>query len=397
MEEIFLKPLSVRAVRIVGAHRTQNFVIEEELADAYEAETAGTLLEGVTTAVAGLRNLGIFEKVNIKLDPTPDNDPELTDLVVEVTEKSPLSASIGANKSESESTGTAKIVVKNLLGSAERVELESTVGTNSSSRFSGKLVRPRFLGFPMQFQAQASQLRESKHTVCSLDEKQKNIGIVGVSESGEHRCGLTLSWRDLVPLRDEGTPYATLASRPVLFDCMSPSIKGSLAYTFTHDSRDHPTAPTTGSFFTATLQNAGLVGGDVYFNSVEATAQRYWPVGPPTMFGLPGPTLSLGMRLGFIAPYGQDSRRAKSQGITGVRINDRFQAGGPLTLRGFRISGIGPRAVPKEGNSSCPGGDSLGSEALLIGCAKLEVPVPLPLFSVSPVCLPLPAFCPAKL
>jgi outer membrane protein insertion porin family len=48
------------------------------------------------------------------------------------------------------------------------------------------------------------------------------------------------------------------------------------------------------------------------------------------------------------------------------RLNDRFQIGGPTDVRGFRVSGIGPR----------DGTDALGGDVYAAGSANLLVPVP---------------------
>ena len=82
-------------------------------------------------------------------------------------------------------------------------------------------------------------------------------------------------------------------------------------------------------------------------------------------------------------PFGADKVRAKEQDITGVRICDRFSAGGPLNFRGFQSGGIGPRAAPVGDNKINPGGDTLGAEALGLVSVRLDMPAPIPVLAVS--------------
>jgi outer membrane protein insertion porin family len=48
------------------------------------------------------------------------------------------------------------------------------------------------------------------------------------------------------------------------------------------------------------------------------------------------------------------------------RINDRFQLGGPTDVRGFKISGLGPRDGP----------DAVGGDVYAAGSANLLIPFP---------------------
>jgi outer membrane protein insertion porin family len=48
------------------------------------------------------------------------------------------------------------------------------------------------------------------------------------------------------------------------------------------------------------------------------------------------------------------------------RINDRFQLGGPTDIRGFKISGLGPRDGP----------DALGGDVYYAASANLLMPLP---------------------
>jgi outer membrane protein insertion porin family len=376
-------PLSIRVTRIMGASRTRASVIEHELQDAYAAETVGELYVALEHAVLSLRRMNAFRSVNITLAGTPDQDIAMTDLVVTIEEKGLFGLSANVFNNQHEATGESTLKLNNLAGGCETLSLSGCVGSKSSYSTKASLTRPRFMGFPLAFEAVVDRVRTSHAEASSHDRKNKHVGMNVRSYDGSHRVGWDVTFRDLVPLRDEKTPYAKLSSREVLYDCSQPSMKNAVSYQFTKDTRDNALSPRSGSLLKITAETAGLFGGDVYFTSLLLMAQRYIPVGPTHLFGgLPGATLALGLRVGGVQPFGADKKRALEQDVTGVRICDRFNAGGPLNFRGFQTGGIGPRAAPVAGNRINPGGDALGAEALGVVSVRLDLPMPIPLLAV---------------
>jgi outer membrane protein insertion porin family len=375
--------LSIRSTSIQGATRTRASVIEVELQDAYQAETVGELYSALEKAVQSLKATNSFRSVNITLAGTPDEDPALTDLIITIEEKGVLGLSANVYNNQREATAETTLQLHNVIGGCETLSIAGGAGSKSSYSAKASLTRPRFLGFPLAFEAAVDRVRSSHAEVSSHDRKKKHVGMNVRTYDGLHRAAWDLTFRDLVPLRDEKTPYSKLSSREVLYDCTKPSMKNSVSYQFTKDTRDNALSPRTGSLVKVVGESAGLLGGDVYFNSLLVTAQQYFPVGPTELFGgLPGATLALGVRVGGIVPFGVDQSQAKEQGMTGVRICDRFNAGGPLNFRGFQEGGIGPRAAPVGENKINPGGDSLGAEALGVVSMRVDVPAPIPILAV---------------
>jgi len=376
-------PLTVRATRIIGAGRTRASVIEHELQEAYDAETVGELISALQTSVQALRRMNAFRSVNITLAATPDNDSAMTDLIVTIEEKGLVGLSANVFNNQHEATAETTLTLNNLIGGCETLSLSGGAGSKSSYSSKAILSRPRFMGLPLAFEAVMERVRTSHAEVSSHDRKNKHIGMSVRSYDGTHKVGWDVIFRDLVPLRNEKKAFAKLSSREVLYDCSQPSLKNAVSYQFTHDTRDETLSPRTGSFLKVAAESAGVLGGDVYFNSLLLTAQRYIPVGPALLFGgLPGATLALGVRMGGVQPFGLDKSRAEEQDMTGVRICDRFNVGGPMNFRGFKHNGIGPRAAPVAENKVNPGGDSLGAEALGVVSARLDFPAPIPVLAV---------------
>jgi outer membrane protein insertion porin family len=118
------------------------------------------------------------------------------------------------------------------------------------------------------------------------------------------------------------------------------------------DTRNSVIRPTRGNSFYIHQDFAGL-GGDVRYLKNRINFDNYW-----TPWA--GWTFRLGGEGGIILGLGQD-----------VRLNDKFYIGGPR-MRGFDISGIGPRNF---NNGSRNRRGSLGGTAFYIGRAELFFPL----------------------
>lgn len=104
------------------------------------------------------------------------------------------------------------------------------------------------------------------------------------------------------------------------------------------------------------LAGYGPLSGDAAFVKSEAESQLTLP------FGDTGITLTAGLRGGLLYPLAQRGTTAPQKS----RINDRFQLGGPTSVRGFRLAGLGPHDGP----------DAVGGDVYAAGGASLLVPVP---------------------
>lgn len=118
-------------------------------------------------------------------------------------------------------------------------------------------------------------------------------------------------------------------------------------------------------FYTRTLNELagwGPLKGDVSFWKSEVEAQGAVPIPIPLLNKRSGVSLTASFRGGILCPLGldADSRPQLS------RINDRFQLGGPTDVRGFRLSGLGPREGP----------DALGGDVYAAGSINLLSPLP---------------------
>ena len=173
---------------------------------------------------------------------------------------------------------------------------------------------------------------------------------------GRHELGYNGVWRQI-------TGLASNASPTVRGDA-GDSVKSSLTHTWIKDRRDNPQLPMKGYLNKSTVELAGWgpLQGDVAFGKAEVEAQGAIPVPVPGIEGESGVSLTTGFRAGLLypLPLGAESESKPS------RINDRFQLGGPTDVRGFRLSGLGPR----------DGSDAVGGDVYAAGSANLLFPIP---------------------
>ena len=176
------------------------------------------------------------------------------------------------------------------------------------------------------------------------------------SNGGRHELGYNGVWRQI-------TGLASNASPTIRGDA-GDSVKSSLTHTWMNDRRDNLQLPTKGYLNKSTLELAGWgpLQGDVAFGKAEVEAQGAVPIPIPGIEGESGVSLTGGLRGGLLYPLALGAE----SGSKPSRINDRFQLGGPTDVRGFRLSGLGPRE----------GSDALGGDVYAAGSANLLFPIP---------------------
>jgi outer membrane protein assembly factor BamA len=146
------------------------------------------------------------------------------------------------------------------------------------------------------------------------------------------------SFKDIVYLADPGTEGLLSGNRAFV----SLSLVG--------DTRDSLTDPSRGVFFTATSEFARtFLGSDADYERLYGQAFLFVP--------LLGKSLvwAQGLRLGTVP--GTDPQ---------LLLENRFQAGGPTTVRGFEQNALGPQTQA---------GDSIGGQAVAVFNEELRFPI----------------------
>lgn len=149
------------------------------------------------------------------------------------------------------------------------------------------------------------------------------------------------------------TPTASLSIRTAAGE----TLKSSIFHSFIYDTRDDKIAATQGAYTKLYHEFAGL-GGDAHFYKAEAEAQGSRKLSETVSWSVAG-------RVGLV--WGLNGKE--------VGFSDRFQLGGPTSVRSFKVNGLGPH----DGADSV-GGDiyySLGASVISKVPKKPHWPVSL--------------------
>ncbi|CAE6416657.1 hypothetical protein ACGC1H_002242 [Rhizoctonia solani] len=303
-------------------------------------ETFLNVLHTSRHITAALNSTGIFTSVTPTLETSssPYAAPHDYTLHYKVRERGRFflktSTDIGSNNDGSASV-TARI--RNAFGGAEAVEGALAFGNKTTRSGNLRCEWPVIVGTgepgpngdgSVRGEIGLFGLERDETWYASIREGIKGFRacLRGHSFLGAHELAYEAAIRHIKDI----DPNASLSMR----QSAGYTSKSSISHTLTRDTRDDPLQGTRGSYLRYFQEFAGL-GGDAAFFKTESDS-RY----SRALWG--GYTISLSARTGFLYPlYGKPSL-----------FNDRFQLGGPTTLRIFRPNEMGP----KDKNDSV-GGD----------------------------------------
>ena len=307
--------------------------------------------------------LGIFqEPVSVYLDKPSQGDPTSTptDVAVfySVKEKGRISAKTGTDLGNAEGSAYANVQWRNLLGGAETLDVNASIGTRTRSSYQATFDTPMLSSPDMRFQI--GGLQSSTQKVFASHEEAIRGGwskLRWLSSGGDfHELAYNGIWRQV-------TGLAQNASQTVKNDA-GDSFKSGVTHTWLKDRRDNPMLPTRGYYAKTTSEVAGWgpLQGDVAFSKAELETQTAASIPIPGIKGESGVSFTTGLRIGLLYPLTLGSKQNPEMS----RINDRFQLGGPTDVRGFRLSGLGPHDGP----------DAVGGDIYAAGSANLLFPLP---------------------
>lgn len=240
--------------------------------------------------------------------------------------------------------------------------MNASLGTRTRSSYQAAFEAPLAAGFTEDLRGEVGGLASStQNGFASHEEVLKGAWAKArwIGDGGtRHELGYSGTWRQI-------TGLASNASPTIRGDA-GDSFKSSITHTWIKDRRNNPLLPTSGYFTKTILELAGWgpLVGDVGFAKSEIQTQAAMPIQIPGIEGDSGVSLTTGFRAGLLYPlpvgFDFDTKTTSS------RINDRFQLGGPANVRGFRLSGLGPR----------DGADAVGGDLYAAGSANLLFPIP---------------------
>lgn len=363
-------PVTISSVRVLHATNTRHGFLERifdpVLSHNRENKSYYTLREALTEvskSVDKLSRLDIFQHpISTYIDKAEPTDPSTTptDYAVYVTakERGRYTIKTGTEAGTAEGSAYVNAVLRNIFGGGERLNGHASLGTRTRETYSATFDSPILSNPDLRFEV--GGLKSSTVKPWASHEEVLRGGqtrlLWNTSPFSKHDFAYNGFWRQITGLAEKASPT-------VRHDA-GDSFKSSVSHSWTYDSRDIPMLPSRGLLFKTVSEIAGFgpLQGDVAFGKFQAESQVALPIPIPGMQGDSGISFTAGLRGGLLAPLplaGQD-RPSPS------RINDRFQLGGPTDVRGFRLSGLGPR----------DGSDAAGGDIYAAGGASLLFPLP---------------------
>lgn len=361
-------PTTVSSVTVIGAPNTRHSFLKHIVDPLLSANrdrpyTQSELVREASIAASKLSKFDIFHPpVQVYVDKADKTNPTTTptdvSVTYKVTEKSRIFAKTGTDVGNAEGSAYANVQWRNLFGGAESLDLNAALGTRTRSSYQGSFETP-ILANP-DFRLQVGGVQSTTQKVFASHEELLKGGWAKfryLSTSGSmHEFGYNGFWRQLTGLSQDASPSVR--------NDAGDTFKSSISHTWINDRRDNPILPMSGYYTRTSNEIAGLgpMAGDVAFLKSELETQQALPIPIPGIKGDSGVSLTTGFRAGLLYPLTLTG--ASNPSLS--RINDRFQLGGPTDVRGFRLSGLGPRDGP----------DALGGDVYAAGGASLLVPLP---------------------
>ncbi|EAS29788.3 mitochondrial outer membrane protein [Coccidioides immitis RS] len=361
-------PCTISSVQVLNASHTRKGFLEKVLSPLLSSNkdhpyTLAEALQEVGACTDKLHKFDIFQQpISVYLDKPSQTDPSTTptdlDVYLSVKERSRFLLKTGTDLGNAEGSAYANALWRNIFGGAETLNLNASLGTRTRSAYQATFETPILSDPDFRFEIGALA-SDTQKSWASHEEVVKGAWsrLRWMSAAGHrHELGLNGFWRQVTGLAGNASPSVR--------ENAGDSVKTSISHTWTKDQRDNPILPTKG-FYAKTLSELagwGPLKGDVSFWKSEIETQAAVPVPIPGLKGDSGISFTTGFRAGLIYPLGMDSNSKPQLS----RINDRFQLGGPTDVRGFRISGLGPREGP----------DALGGDVYAAGSANLLCPLP---------------------
>jgi outer membrane protein insertion porin family len=301
---------------VVGNTRTRDKVVRREM-EILEGDLYNETKK--RESLANIRRLGFFDEITLN-PKTPENNPDVMDLEINVTERNTGSIQIGAGYSSySKTTFQGNIQQSNLFGRGQKLGFDVRY-SDKESIFNINFTEPHFLDSEWSV---GGDLYRLDRTVTDV--------YTQVKKGGALRLGHPLApyLRGFLRYKNEETNVTLAPLTDALVFPVS-TVNGrtsSLTFTLEYDKRDDRLTPTDGIYSNASVEYAG-VGGDKKYTLTTTTFRYYKKI----IWDL---VWRNNVTYGILA-HPQD--RA-------APYTELFLLGGANNLRGYQYSRVGKRVL----------------------------------------------------
>ncbi|THH19607.1 hypothetical protein EW146_g1596 [Bondarzewia mesenterica] len=323
-------PARVASVRVDGAAHTRKGFLASLINPHISPSSAADQPANLASVLRATRDIShvlqrtdLFQSIDVKLERSrealaKEND---VDIIFTTREKGRFYMKTSTEVGNNEGSASAIGRMRNVFGGAETLEANISVGTKTRRSFNASLSAPLTSSLKTFGDISIFAVDRDFTGYASCTEALRGIKAVvrsGSPSKGQHEVGYE------AVLRHIGSLMPSASIRQDMREAAGQSIKSSISHTWVRDTRDHTFTSTKG-YFTKLYHELAGIGGDVSFYKMEAEARACRPV-------FPGLFLSLSTRCGLL------------YGLSGPTLfSDRFQLGGPLSVRMFRANAMGPR------------------------------------------------------
>ena len=336
----------VRRINFSGNTETRDEVLRREMR---QMEGAWMSTSAVARSKERLERLGYFREVNVET-PAVAGTSDQVDLDFEVEEAPGGNLSFGVGVSQDSGVIlSSELSHENFLGSGNRLSLAVN---NSSSR------RNYSFGWFNPYYTDDGISRGFEGSYRIINAKERNLADYSLDElSGGISFGIPISEYDAIDLGFVASytkfdPAAGASAEVKDFEKMVGGRFSTLRTraAWSTDSRDNILLPSRGSL-TALSGELGVPVGELTYYKLTLRHQRFVPLRRDFIFGFDG-------ELGYGDGYAD---------LDELPLIRHFYAGGPSSVRGFKLNTLGPRDSL---------GDPLGGSVLLVGQTQFIMPVP---------------------
>ncbi|XP_064600502.1 sorting and assembly machinery component 50 homolog [Liolophura sinensis] len=345
-EVLDFRKLSAKVERVIidGLGRTKDDLIVKQVKDIFQADNFQEMIRRTHEVKLRLERLGIFKHVAIFVDTSkgPDAKPNGYEVIFEVQELRRVAGGISTLIGHNDASVLFNLRLPNVFGRAEKVQMEYTHGTKQNRGYNLFVSKP-LGGNPDIVLSSGVYQGHGEYPWSGYKETDRGVSVDLTFPSflGAHCVKWEGMWRDLRAL----SPTTSFAVR----EQSGHSVKSSFKHILVRDKRDDPVLPSRGTLLRLVQEYAG-VGGNVEFVKHDLEFQINQSLIWDTV-------VQLSLAGGIM----------KSLDPTkDLRVNDRFMLGGPLTLRGFNLKGVGPHSD----------GNALGADTYWLCAFHMYTPLP---------------------
>lgn len=310
-------PAKVSNIIIDGLAKTQNELVTKHLEHVFDAKTFDAIISEAHSGKLKLERIGIFANIEVFVDIDRKNDTKKDryDVYYFVKEKRRIGGNVGTNVGQNEGNMILGAKLNNLRGLGEALNANISFGTKVSSSYEFSCSKPMFYDPDKKLSLRVIKAM-SDFTQSFYKEDSKGLGVAYTIPSllGVHTIGWDYHWRS--NLISQAAPFEVR-------EHAGHSMKSSLKHSLVSDGRDDWIFPSKGHLLRHLIEYSGI-GGNAKFLKTDLEVQLNKEIFRDIV-------LTGSVQTGF----------AKSLTESPLLINDRYFIGGPLSVRGYAMKGIG--------------------------------------------------------